>query len=236
MGYGVIDVAKAGSERILQLDTIANNLANASTPGFKVENFYPGAPDQPSTRKGPIPVTSRSVMDYSQGMLRTTGNALDLAIEEEGFFTIQTKSGSQYTRKGSFSLNKDSQLVTQSGDRVLGQKGPVTLPGKDFDVDGEGNIKVDGAVTDRFNIVRFDNPQALERTKEGMFRDNGAAGVGRVEAPAVKSRTVEMSNVNVFKEMVGMIDVQRSFESYQKIIQTIADLDKLAVSRIGKLA
>jgi flagellar basal-body rod protein FlgG len=69
-----------------------------------------------------------------------------------------------------------------------------------------------------------------------MFSDGGAAGAKRVDTPDVRSRTIEMSNVNVFKEMVGMIDVQRSLESYQKVIQTMADLDKLAVSRVGKLA
>jgi flagellar basal-body rod protein FlgG len=69
-----------------------------------------------------------------------------------------------------------------------------------------------------------------------MFSAGAAAGAKRVDAPDVKSRTIEMSNVNVFREMIGMIDVQRSFESYQKVIQTIADLDKLAVSRVGRLA
>lgn len=236
MGYGVIDVAKAGSERMTQLDVIANNLANASTPGFKMENFYPGATDKPTAAQGPVQAVSRAMVDFSQGMFKETGNALDLAIEGEGFFTIQTKAGTQYTRKGSFILNKNNQLVTQSGDFVMGGKGPVALSGKNVDVDGAGNVMVDGAATDRLAIVRFKNPQALLRTKDGMFRDEGGAGVEKVAAPSVKSRAVEMSNVNVFKEMVGMIDVQRSFESYQKIIQTIADMDKISVSRIGRLA
>jgi flagellar basal-body rod protein FlgG len=236
MGYGVIDVAKAGYERITQLDIIANNLANASTPGFKVENFYPGAPDNPAAAQGPVPAVSRAVVDFSQGMFKETGNALDLAIEGEGFFTVQTRTGTQYTRKGSFILNKNNQIVTSSGDLVMGGKGPVALPGKNFYVDGAGNVMVGGAAADRLAIVRFKNPRALLRTRDGMFRDEGGAGVEKIARPSVKSQVVEMSNVNVFKEMVGMIDVQRSFESYQKIIQTIADMDKISVSRIGRLA
>jgi flagellar basal-body rod protein FlgG len=236
MGYGVVDVAKAGSERITQLDTIANNLANASTPGFKVENFYPGAPDKAAASDGPIPLESRAIMDYSQGLLRATGNPLDLAIQGEGFFTIQTKNGVEYTRKGSFVLNREGRLSTFSGDLVMGNNGPVTVTGKDFYVDGVGNVMVDGAQAGRLQITRFENPAALLRTKDGMFKDGGKAGASRMEKLQVMSRSIEMSNVNVFKEMVGMIDVQRSFESYQKVIQTIADLDKMSVNRIGKLA
>jgi flagellar basal-body rod protein FlgG len=236
MGYGVIDVAKAGSERITQLDTISNNLANASTPGFKVENFYPGAPDKIAAKGGPIPVESSAIMDYSPGLFRETGNPLDIAIQGDGFFTIQTKTGVEYTRKGSFVLNKDGQLTTMSGDLVMGGDGPVTVTGKDFYVDGAGDVMVKGASAGRLQITRFDNPKALIRGKNGMFKDGGQAGASSMENPEVKPRSIEMSNVNVFKEMVGMIDVQRSFESYQKVIQTIADLDKMSVNRIGKLA
>lgn len=236
MGYGVIEVAKAGSERILQLDTIANNLANSSTPGFKVENFYPGAPDGAAAQEGPIPAASRVITDYSQGLLRQTGNVLDLAIEGEGFFTIQTKEGLEYTRKGSFTLDREGRIVTLAGGLVMGEKGPITVSSQNLTIDPAGKIMADGAPVGRLNIVRFDNPQALARTKEGMFRDDGGAGAKRVEKPEVKSNFLEMSNVNVFREMVGMIDVQRSFESYQKIIQSIADMDKLAVGRVGRLA
>jgi flagellar basal-body rod protein FlgG len=236
MGYGVIEVAKAGSERILQLDTIANNLANSSTPGFKVENFYPGAPDGAAAQEGPIPAASRVITDYSQGLLRQTGNVLDLAIEGEGFFTIQTKEGTEYTRKGSFTLDREGRIVTLAGGLVMGEKGPITVSSQNLTIDPAGKIMADGAPVGRLNIVRFDNPQALARTKEGMFRDDGGAGAKRVEKPEVKSNFLEMSNVNVFREMVGMIDVQRSFESYQKIIQSIADMDKLAVGRVGRLA
>lgn len=236
MSYGITNVAKAASERITQLDTISNNLANSSTPGFKMDNFYPGAPDKTTAKEGPVSALSRSIADLSQGMFQETGNPLDLAIEGEGFFSIQTKTGTQYTRKGSFSLNANNQIVTSSGELVMGEKGPVTVAAKGFYLDGAANVIVNGAKVDRLNIVTFKNPEALSRTKEGMFSDPGRAGLEKVAVPKVKVGTVEMSNVNVFKEMVEMIDVQRSFESYQKIIQTMADMDKIAVSRVGRLA
>ncbi|MHB8090669.1 MAG: flagellar hook-basal body protein [Syntrophales bacterium] len=236
MGFGVIDVAKVGSEKIYQLDSIANNLANSSTSGFKMENFYPGAPTAADAKEGPVPVASRAIVDYSQGMLKETGNVLDLAIEGGGFFKIQTKAGTEYTRKGSFTLDSQSRMATLAGGLVMGDKGPITVSAKDFSIDPAGNVMVNGAPADRLSIVSFDNPKALARTKEGMFRDEGTAGAKRVANPDIKSHMLEMSNVNVFKEMVGMIDVQRAFESYQKIIQTITDMDKLAVSRIGRLA
>ncbi len=236
MHYGVIEVAKAASERITQLDTVANNLANASTPGFKMENFYPASPDGKAAKEGPIYSESRVVTDYSQGAFQQTKNALDLAIEGDGFFAVQTKDGTAYTRKGTFVLNRQRQIVTLSGDYVLGEKGPVTLPSENFSINASGGIIVDGSEVARLRVVGFANPQSLFRTRNGMFRDPGQAGAKKIGNPSLKSGYIEISNVNVVTQMVKMIDVQRSFESYQKIIQTLADLDDLAVNRVGRVA
>jgi flagellar basal-body rod protein FlgF len=235
MGYGVGEVAKAGAEKINQLDVVSNNLANAATPGFKVERFCPGIPRDSNTKGASKQNLSFSMVDYSQGMMQKTDNALDVAIQGEGFFAVQTGQGTAYTRKGNFTINKNNQLITQSGEFVLGDKGPLTVIGKNIDINPIGNITVDGVESGKLQIVRFENPQALTRTKEGLFKDPGTAGMKRMDKPEIKPRQLEMSNVNVIKEMVDMMDIQRSFESYQKAIQTIAELDKLATGRLGKL-
>jgi flagellar basal-body rod protein FlgF len=237
MGYGVGEVAKAGAGKIYQLDVVSNNLANATTPGFKVEGYYPGLiKDDTNPVAGTMTNLSYTRVDYSQGMTQITGNALDVAIQGDGFFTVQTKDGLAYTRKGNFTMNKSKQLVTQSGEFVLGDKGPITISGGNVEIDSAGRVVADGAEAGKLSIARFDNMQALTREKEGLFTDPGAAKVKKMDNPELKPRHLEMSNANVIKEMVDMIDIQRSFESYQKVIQTIADLDKLSVSRVGRLA
>lgn len=235
MSYGVGEVAKASTDRIYQLDVVSNNLANTGTPGFKVERFYPGTTGD-DAKEGATTRLSFTMVDYSQGMMQKTDNALDVAIQGEGFFTVQTRGGLAYTRKGNFTINKNNQLVTQSGDNVLGKAGPIAINGKTVNIDNQGGVIVDGAEAGKLKIVRFDNVKALTRHGNGLFMDPGSGGMKNLEKPEVSSRHLELANVNVIREMVDMIDIQRSFEFYQKVIQTIADLDKLSTGRVGKLA
>jgi flagellar basal-body rod protein FlgF len=237
MGYGIGDVAKASESRIFQLDVVSNNLANTGTAGFKAEHFHAGATGVGTNAKeGTTPRLPFTMVDHSQGAIQKTGNALDFAIEGDGFFTVQTREGFAYTRKGNFTINKNSQLVTQSGDIVMGNQGPITLTGRDVNIDNTGRMFVNGVAEGELKIVRFENRQALTRTKDGLFTGTDTAGMKKMDNPNIKPQQLEMSNVNSIKEMVDMIDIQRSFETYQKVIQTIADLDKLATSRVGKLA
>ena len=234
MGFGIGDVAKASEHKIVQLDVVANNLANAGTTGFKAQRHHPGSGID--AKGGAAPRPAFTVVDYAQGSLQKTDNALDVAIEGEGFFAVQAGQGVAYTRKGSFTVNKNSQLVTQAGMPVLGKQGPITISGGNVDIGAAGDVSVDGAVAGELRIVRFDNVQALTRNQEGLYSDPGTAGMKNMENPEIKSRQLEMSNVNAIREMVDMIDIQRSFETYQKVIHTMTDLDKMAVSRVGKLA
>jgi flagellar basal-body rod protein FlgF len=236
MGFGIGDVAKASENRIFQLDVVSNNLANTGTTGFKAERYHPGTTGiDAKIKEDTASRPAFTIVDYGQGTIQRTDNVLDVAIEGEGFFTVQAREGIAYTRKGNFTINKNSQLVTQTGEAVLGDQGPITVTGRDVDIDNVGNVSVNGVVGGKLKIVRFENLQTLTRTKEGLFTDPGRAGMKQMENPEIKPRQLEMSNVNAIREMVDMIDIQRSFETYQKVIQTIADLDKLATSRVGKL-
>jgi flagellar basal-body rod protein FlgG len=237
MGYGVGEVARASESRILQLDVIANNLANAGTAGFKAERYHAGTSDiGGSAKEGSRPRRPFTLVDHGQGAMEKTDNPLDLAIEGDGFFTLQTRDGIAYTRKGNFAVDKRNRLVTQSGDAVLGNQGPIVVTGRDFEVDAAGRVYVGGQAAGELRIARFENRQALSRTRDGLFTDGGEAKMKKMENPTVKPRQLERSNVNPVREMADMIDLQRSFETYQKAIQTIADLDKMAISRVGKLA
>jgi flagellar basal-body rod protein FlgG len=236
MGFGIGDVAKASEHKILQLDVVAHNLANVGTTGFKAERYHPGAVMDVTPKAGSATGAAFTIVDHSQGSMQKTDNALDVAIEGEGFFAVQTAQGMAFTRNGNFLVNKNNQLVTQSGQRVLGKQGPITISGGNVDIGTAGDVSVNGVIAGELRIVRFDNVRALTRNQEGLFSDPGTAGMKALEKPEIKSRQLEMSNVNAIREMAEMIDIQRSFETYQKVIHTMTDLDKLATSRIGKLA
>ena len=237
MGFDTSDIAIAGSRKLTQLDVIANNLANISTTGFKSEHLYyamKGKSAQESARSD-LGLTS-IVIDFAQGTLQKTGNPLDVAIEGDGFFAIQQNDTTGYTRNGSFVVNKNNELVTKSGAKVQGESGPISINGTQVNIDADGTIQVDGNVAGKLRIVSFANPGQLSRSAEGQYIDNGSAGVKKNDTYRVSGGYLETSNVNAMKEMVEMIDGHRSFESYQKIIQTMSDLDKLSTSRIGRLA
>ncbi len=237
MNFDISDIAIAGARKLTQLDFIANNLANASTTGFKAEHLYyamKGKSAQESARSD-LGITS-IVMDFAQGTLQSSGNPLDVAIEGDGFFAIQQADGTTYTRNGSFAVNKNKELVTKAGAKVMGESGPISINGAQINIDADGNITVDGNVAGKLKIVSFTNPGQLTRTAGGQYVDNGTAGLKKNDAYRVASGYLETSNVNAMKEMVEMIDGHRSFEAYQKIIQTMSDLDKLSTTRIGRLA
>jgi flagellar basal-body rod protein FlgF len=236
MQYDVTDVARAAARKLTQLDFVANNLANASTPGFKAEHLYYAmkgkqAQEGALTSLGP----TVSAMDFAQGTLNVTGNKLDLAIEGEGFFTLQTKQGNTYTRHGSFMLNKNKELVTPSGEYVLGQSGKIVLDGNSITIDADGSIYVDGNQAGKLKIAAFADPKLLIRSTSGRYVDDGKSGLKDAANFHVASGYLEMSNVNSVKEMIDTMEIQRAFETYQKVILTMQDFDKISTNRIGKL-
>ena len=236
MIYDVNDVGIAGSKKLTQLDFVANNVANASTSGFKSEHLYyamKGKAAQENSRVdlGPTSTT----IDFAQGTLNRTGNKFDLSIEGDGFFNIQTKKGIAYTRNGNFLLNKNKELITPAGDYVLGESGKIVVLGESIQIDNDGSIQVDGSATGKLKITTFSNPGDISRAPSGQYVDSGKAGPKNADNYSIASGYLEMSNVNAVKEVIDMIDIQRTFETYQKIILTMADLDKISTNRIGKL-
>jgi len=151
------------------------------------------------------------------------------------FFTIQTRQGDAYTRNGSFALNKNKELVTLNGEYVLGQAGKIVIDGKDVSIDKDGTISVDGNPSGKLKIVDFGNAQALTRSGEGRFLDSGKAELKEAGSYRIAGGYLEMSNVNAVREMTDMIEIQRAFETYQKVILTLQTMDNIATNRIGKV-
>jgi flagellar basal-body rod protein FlgF len=236
MRYDVTDVARAGARKLTQLDFVTNNVSNASTSGFKSEHLYYAMKGKQAQEGALVDLGSTvSKMDYSQGTLKVTGNTFDLAIEGEGFFTIQTRQGNVYTRNGSFVLNKNKELVTSSGDYVLGESGKIVIEGAAVNIDKDGSVYADENLVGKIRISAFKDPNALSRSTDGRFVDQGNAGLKKADAYSISGGYLEMSNVNAVREMTDMMEIQRAFETYQKVILTLTDMDKISTNRIGKL-
>lgn len=236
MAYNVHAVASVMDQKIVQLEHVSNNLANSSTPGFKathlvtLKNFQDKSEPDENTAS-----IDSLIVDFARGICQETDNPLDLSIQSDGFFVVQTKEGEAFTRKGNFTINNRNQMITQEGDPVMGEAGTITLnPGK-VHIGSDGSVFVDENQVGKLKIVDFTDRQNLQNTGGGLYTDNGSAGQKIVEQPEIASGSIELSNVNVINEMARMIDIHRSFEIYQKVIQALTEEDKLSVSRVGKV-
>src|SRR5260221_1344055 len=180
MNYGLYSIFLGMRSRQNTLEAQANNIANASTAGFKAERLIyssvaakNGSGDKQNLVVG---VSTSSGIDFSEGSIQQTGRSMDVAIEGDGFFQIQTPRGVRYTRAGNLTTNAEGQLVTKNGALVVGDSGPITIS-KDGElaIGQDGSLSVAEQVSDKLKIVRFNNPAAA-LTKEGdaLFAATGA--------------------------------------------------------------
>lgn len=257
---GAIYTATSGALAYqMRLEVLSNNLSNINTVGFKQDRtvfraYLPGSQNPitetlqtPPTSEAPGTLapyqTSNSLVafegtrtDFSPGQLRHTGNALDLAIDGNGFFCIQTQEGVQYTRKGNFTINQEGVLITQNGFPVLGEGGEIKIDGQDYIVDEEGNISVDGIQIDTFKIVNFTDPQNVKKVGNTLFASAGSSFTEeKAEQFKVSQGFIELSNVDAIKVMTEMIEVLRGFESYKKVIQSIDEVTSKAIDKVGRI-
>ena len=242
-----------------RLDVISNNIANSNTTGYKKMGVTSQSFSQELAARvdddsdgylvkgiGDVSLgvkIGETYTDFSQGGFRETGNAYDVALEGDGFFTISTtdKSGTEhirYTRDGSFTVTRDGYLVTKDGDFVLGTNNQrIQIPGAntaDVSMDSLGNVYANEVLVGRLQIVDFQNKDALSLYGENMFEALPEAGMVASTA-LTRQGYLETSNVNVINEMVSMITITRAYETNQKMMQTIdSTLDK-AVNEIGKV-
>lgn len=238
-----------------RLDVVTNNLANATTTGYKKEGATSQSFDSLMAIKINDPTNAyfnqnignvslgvkigETYRDYSQGSFKATEASYDFALSGEGMFSIlfTNKEGvesTMYTRDGSFMANKDGYLVTKDGDYVLGQDGPIQLPANaTISVDETGGIYADGDYVDQFALVDFEDRNYLEQYGENLYRQVEGA-IEKPATAAVMQGYLEMSNVNVVSEMVQMITISRAFESSQKVMTAIDETLGKAVT-LGQL-
>ena len=230
----------------LRLDILTNNLANVNTVGFKQDKLYfhlPEAEEKPKTLQAEQgysiaspaqPYETRT--DFTPSPLRPTNNDLDVALEGEGFFCVQTPQGQQYTRRGDFSLTQDGKLITKEGYPVLGKNGEIVLKGRKIAVNETGEISVDGNPVDTLKVVGMKQQTMLQKVSGTLFTSqNGPVDETEIKQVKVKQGFLESSGVNGVRTMTEMIDVLRGYESYQKVIQFLSDATKKSINEVGKL-
>lgn len=242
---GIYTAASGMIAETTRADTIANNLANGNTAGYKkdlaiskdfanvlIQRINDGPEPQMIGGMGVGTMIDEIATIQTTGAMHTTGNALDFAVDGRGFFAIQTPAGIRYTRNGSFTRNARGELVTSEGQQVLGQNGPVRLPDGKVNVDGTGTITVDGVNAGQLRVVDFDNERELVKEGASLFRapNNGRQAAGRVE-----QGYLEQSNVNIVSEMVNLISGYRAYELNAKTVQTHDQLLDKAVNEVGKV-
>jgi flagellar basal-body rod protein FlgG len=169
----------------------------------------------------------------------STRNDLDVAIDGNGFFAIQTPNGVRYTRNGSFSLNESGDLETKDGMKVLSSSGsPINVTGSNVAIQDGGIVTADGNEVATLKIVTFKDNNLIQ--KEGMNRliwNGPPDGVQDVDVPRVKGGALERSNVNSMIEMVHLMAAYRDFESVQKTLKTLeTDMTGKLVQELGNLS
>ncbi|MBI5746069.1 MAG: flagellar basal-body rod protein FlgF [Nitrospirae bacterium] len=243
MNRGIYPLLSGGIAQEMKLEMISNNLSNINTIGYKKDKAifksYLPSYNEPYPDGGSFfgkdkafVQYDRSVIDLSGGPIKNTGNKLDLAINGDGFFAIEKDGGTRYTRNGNFSLDDQRRIVTQDGDPVLGEGGPIQLPEGEITVDEKGTVYAGNQEAGMLRIVTFANQDNLEKEGESLLS-------GGAEQPSEKFSVVqgalEQSNVNTIEEMASMIEVLRGYESYQKAIQTIDEINSRSVTEIGRV-
>ncbi len=250
MFSGVYDAAGGMIIEMQRVNNITNNIANLNTPGFKKERInvktwskvwgeanakLPIAPDTKQAESfinetvDSVPHLDTDYVDFSQGPLKYTGNNLDFAIAGKGFFLILTPKGIRYTRNGQFDINANGILVQRdTGFPIIGENyfrthKLIKIIGSHLLIRSDGTVIVNGTNVDRIAIRDFANYMNLKKTGDTAFVPvNGETPI-IPKVVQLKEGYIELSNVSVVKEMVRLIEAQRNFERYQRVIDSIGN-------------
>jgi flagellar basal-body rod protein FlgF/flagellar basal-body rod protein FlgG len=227
------------------LDTAASNLANAQTPGYRAEREYFRSallgPDALDSQLGQtvnnFGLLGGDRLNLGQGALDQTGNPLDLAIEGEGFFQVQTPNGLRYTRDGGFHRSQKGQLVTAAGEPVISAAGqPIPIPPGEVTVGAGGEVSVAGGTVATVGVFTF--PAGTQLTPEGTNRYLAPEGVASTlsKTAAVHQGAIEAANQDVIQGTLDLIVMQRQAEMMQKALTVFhTEFNKIATEDLPRV-
>ena len=241
-----IYVAMNGAKQVqLHQATNTNNLANASTTGFRADfNAINSLPVRgPGFESRIYSQDEHSGIDFSNGGLQQTGRELDIAVSGNGFIEVQAPDGSSaYTRAGDLHTTSAGLLETGAGHPVMGNDGPIALPPYEkLEIGADGTISIlpvgqeatTLATIDRIKLVNA-NPEDLVKGEDGLLRAVSGASIEADASVTVTSGTLESSNVNTVAELLDLIELTRNFEMHIKVMKSIEENDS-ATSQLLRL-
>jgi flagellar basal-body rod protein FlgG len=250
-----------------RLDALSNNLANVDLNGYKrdtsVHKAFPelmirrfednGVFRFPLGSVDTAPVVGKLGMGveynesftvFEQGSLKVTENSFDLALDDEGFFVVDTPQGQRYTRNGSFWLGKERILETKDGFPVMGENGIIQISEDHVTIDKLGRvwqqetIDADPELVDTIKVVGFPRNRFLQKQGSSFWTENEESGEARdlegIRRPGILQGFLEGSNVNPVTEMVNLIEVNRAYEANQKVITTHDSLLNRLITQAAK--
>ena len=222
-----------------EMDTLANNIANSSTDGFKSERmrFAEHLVDIGNNQTIAFVKDAGVIRDFSDGPLRSTGNPLDVAIRGEGFFEIETEDGVLYTRSGRLHLDPIGMLINAEGQAVLGTDGLpiVTFPGDSaIVIDPNGRVTSESGELGYLSLVAFDDLSKMEKVGNGLYNTDQDTLVA--DESTIVQGSLEGSNVVSITEMTRMITLLRSYQGSQTLGDQEHDLRRKAIGVIGSVS
>jgi flagellar basal-body rod protein FlgF len=250
MADGIYTALSGALAQQHQLDTVANNVANASTAGFRGDRAVFGElvagaqkgqqridPRQPAPKEdNKFVKVEMNQLDTSAGVLRRTGNQLDLGLQGDGYFVVRTPQGDRLTRSGNFMLNQSGELSTTDGNPVVGDSNlPIILPPntKNIEVRPDGTIRADDNDVARLALKTVKDPNALLREGTTTYALSPGTQVEQAQHVDVVQGHLETSNVNPVNGLNELITVNRSFDALQRVIQSFQEIDQRTARDIG---
>lgn len=206
---------------------LANNLANVSTRGFKGEAVFSRLMDNQLAK-------TDTALDLTSGTLTETHNTLDLALEGDGFFVIQTRSGERLMRNGNFHLDAERRIVDDQGNAVMGENGEIKLPAGVVEIDSTGLISVNARPLQRLRVETVKPGTDLQHEGGTRFIPDATRQVLPPGERKVKQGFLEESNVNPMLAMTDMLTVLHRYTAAQKTISTIDSARGIAVTELAK--
>lgn len=250
MSDGIYTALSGSLAQQHSLDVIANNVANASTAGFRGDRVVFGEmlagaqakgaeidPRQAAPQRTDQFVrVEENTLDRTNGMLRQTGNTLDVALSGDGFFKVRTPQGDRLTRAGNFMMREGGELTSMEGHAVIGEgDAPIVLPRgvKDIQIGKDGIIRADGQDVGKFSLRTVADQAHLQREGTTTYTVKAGTEVVAAERVEVSQGFLEASNVNPVNGLNELITVNRTFDALQRVIQNFQQIDQRTARDIG---
>ena len=239
----ITSIAASGLRaRMESLDLLANNIANASTGGYKADrefySLYTASQDAGAGSPSSMPLIERPWTDHSQGMLHPTGNPLDVAVDGKGFFAVNGPGGPLYTRNGNFRLATDGRLTSSDGYDVRNRQGTsmVLDSARNIQISSDGTVTQDGKMIGQLEIADFTSTAGLSKQGSNYFRiADPNLKPSATSSAVVEQGQLESSNAGPAEGAVRLISVMRQFEMMQKAVGIGAEMNKRSIEEVAKV-